>query len=116
MNEINAISALYAIKKDLSDEIDYKKNILFNTCVAINTSETKGYIDGLNFAMNSLKRNWNGVYGSLEQGPVFDKIRSYIEESAKINQNLNPDRARTLCWCLNVIDQCRAEMEGRIND
>lgn len=47
----------------------------------------------------------------LEQDPVIDKIRAEIEEHAKINQNLNTDRARALCWCLDVIDKCKAESE-----
>lgn len=42
---------------------------------------------------------------------VLDEIRSYIEESVKINQNLNIDRARALCWCLNVIDFCSEKNE-----
>lgn len=36
---------------------------------------------------------------------VFDKIRTEIEEHVQINQNLNTDRARALCWCLDVIDK-----------
>lgn len=42
---------------------------------------------------------------------VLNKIRAEIEEHAKINQNLNIDRARALCWCLDVIDKYRAESE-----
>ena len=42
---------------------------------------------------------------------AFDKIRVEIEERAKINQNLNTDRARALCWCLDVIDKYKAESE-----
>lgn len=45
------------------------------------------------------------------QAYVLDKIRAEIEEHAKINQNLNTDRAKALCWCLNVIDKYRAESE-----
>lgn len=41
----------------------------------------------------------------------FDKIRAEIEEHAKINQNLNIDRARAICWCLDVIDKYKAERE-----
>ena len=41
----------------------------------------------------------------------MDKIRAEIEEHAKINQNLNIDRARALCWCLDVIDKYKAESE-----
>ena len=62
-NSMSEMSALLAIKKNLRYEIGYKKNILYNTCIAINPSEIKGYIEGLNFAMNSLKRNWASVYG-----------------------------------------------------
>ena len=36
---------------------------------------------------------------------VLDKIRAEIEEHAKINYGLNTDRAKALCWCLNVIDK-----------
>ena len=38
----------------------------------------------------------------------IEKIRAEIEEHAKINQNLNTDRARALCWCLDVIDKYKA--------
>lgn len=51
------------------------------------------------------------VIKALEQEPILDKIRAEIEEHAKINQNLNTDRARALCWCLNVIDKYKAEIE-----
>ena len=47
--------------------------------------------DAITAATNSLKA-WN-------------KVKAEIEEQAKINQNLNIDRARTLCWCLDVIDK-----------
>ena len=43
---------------------------------------------------------------------VLDKIRAEIEEHAKINQNMNTDRAKALCWCLNLIDKYKAESEG----
>ena len=36
---------------------------------------------------------------------ALDKIRAEIEEHAKINQNLNTDSARALCWCLDIIDK-----------
>ena len=42
---------------------------------------------------------------------VLEKIRAEIEEHAKINQNLNPDRARALCWCLDIIDKYKSESE-----
>ena len=42
---------------------------------------------------------------------VLDKIRAEIEEHAKIDQNLNIDRARALCWCLDVIDKYKTESE-----
>lgn len=42
---------------------------------------------------------------------ILDKIRAEIEEHAYINQNLNIDRARALCWCLDVIDKYKAESE-----
>jgi hypothetical protein len=49
----------------------------------------------------------------LDLESVVDKIRTEIEEQAKINQNLNIDRARSLCWCLNVIDKYKAESEDK---
>ena len=48
---------------------------------------------------------------ALEQQDILDKIRSEIEEHAKINQNLNIDRARALCWCLDIIDKYKSESE-----
>lgn len=48
-----------------------------------------------------------------EREHVLDKIRAEIEEHAKINQNLNTDRARALCWCLDVIDKYKAEIESK---
>lgn len=47
----------------------------------------------------------------LELESVVDKIRTELEEQAKINQNLNIDRARALCWCLDVIDKYMLESE-----
>ena len=44
------------------------------------------------------------------------KIRAEIEEHVKINQNLNVDRAKALCWCLDVIDKYSGESEGSEND
>lgn len=49
---------------------------------------------------------------ALEREPILGKIRAEIEEHAKINQNLNADRVRALCWCLDVIDKYKAESEG----
>lgn len=43
---------------------------------------------------------------------ALDKIRAEIEEHAKINQNLDTDRARALCWCLDVIDKYMGESKG----
>ena len=43
---------------------------------------------------------------------VLDKIRAEIVEHAKINQNLNTDRANALCWCLKLIDKYKGESEG----
>lgn len=43
----------------------------------------------------------------------LDKIRAEIEEHAKINQNVNTDRARALCWCLNVIDKYKMSEETK---
>lgn len=42
---------------------------------------------------------------------ILKKIRADIEERAKVNQNLNTDRARALCWCLDIIDKYKAESE-----
>lgn len=53
----------------------------------------------------------NAVANGKRLDEVLDEIRSYIEESAKINQNLNTDRARALYWCLDVIDQYSAKSE-----
>lgn len=52
---------------------------------------SKGYKDGVN--------------------DVLGKIKVEIEEHVKINQNLNIDRARALCWCLDVIDKYKEEGE-----
>ena len=72
-------------------------NILHNASVY-----HPNYLDALNMAIEA-----------LEQETVIDKIRAEIEEHAKINQNLNTDRARTLCWCLNIIDKYKAETESQ---
>lgn len=47
----------------------------------------------------------------LDLESVVDKIRTELEEQAKINQNLNIDRARAICWCLDVIDKYKTESE-----
>ena len=44
---------------------------------------------------------------------VLDKISTEIEEHVKINQNLNMDRVKALCWCLNVIDKYKTESEEK---
>lgn len=44
---------------------------------------------------------------------VLNKIRAEIEKHAKINQNVNTDRAKALCWCLDVIDKYKAESENK---
>lgn len=56
----------------------------------------------------------NAVANGKPLNEVLDEIKSYIEESAKINQNLNTDRARALYWCIDVIDQYRIESEDTI--
>ena len=68
-------------------------------------------------------RNENGeliALGAIEelpsvtpQEPILDKIRAEIVEHAKINQNLNTDRAKALCWCLKVIDKYKGESEEK---
>jgi nucleoside-triphosphatase THEP1 len=50
----------------------------------------------------------------LDLESVVDKIRTELEEQAKINQNLNIDRARAICWCLDVIDKYKRESEKTI--
>ena len=57
------------------------------------TDESMSYLD----ALKEIKR--------LKE--TLNKIRAEIEEHVKINQNLNTDRARALCWCLDVIDKYR---------
>lgn len=42
---------------------------------------------------------------------VLDKIRAKIEEGAKIVQHVNIEKAKALCWCLDVIDKYIAERE-----
>jgi len=63
------------------------------------TDESMSYLD----ALKEIKR--------LKE--ALNKIRAEIEEHVKINQNLNTDRARALCWCLDVIDKYKAESEVR---
>jgi signal transduction protein with GAF and PtsI domain len=63
------------------------------------TDESMSYLD----ALKEIKR--------LKE--ALDKIRAEIEEHAKINQNSNIDRARALCWCLDVIDKYKTEREVR---
>ena len=65
------------------------------------------------YILNHLQELDHGEYAikALEQAPILDKIRSEIEEHAKINQNLNIDRAKALCWCLDLIDKYKAETE-----
>lgn len=48
---------------------------------------------------------------ALKQESILNKIRVKIDEHVKINQNLNPDRANALCWCLDVIDKYNPERE-----
>lgn len=52
----------------------------------------KGYKDGVN--------------------EVLGKIRAKIEEGAKIVQHVNIEKAKALCWCLDVIDKYTEESEG----
>ena len=65
-----------------------------------------GFNDGALEILNRLK-----VIKASEQEPILDKIRAEIEEHAKINQNLNTDRAKALCWCLEIIDNYKSESE-----
>ena len=48
---------------------------------------------------------------ALEKAPVLDKIRAEIEEHAKINYALNVERAKALCWCLDIINKYKTESE-----
>ena len=57
------------------------------------------------------ERERDRILKALEQQDILDKIRSEIEEHAEINQNLNIDRARALCWCLDIIDKYKSESE-----
>lgn len=42
---------------------------------------------------------------------VLDQIKAKIEEGAKIVQHVNIEKAKALCWCLDVIDKYMAESE-----
>ena len=42
---------------------------------------------------------------------TLDKIRAKIEEGAKIVQHVNIEKAKALCWCLDVIDKYTKESE-----
>ena len=42
---------------------------------------------------------------------ILENIRAEIEAHALFYQNLNIDRARALCWCLDVIDKYKTESE-----
>ena len=63
------------------------------------------------FLKHSQSRYTECVYEIRDKEPVLDKIRAEIEEHSKINQNLNIDRAKALCWCLDVIDKYKGESE-----
>lgn len=43
------------------------------------------------------------------QSDTLDKISAEIEERVRINQCLNIDKVKALCWCLDVIDKYKAE-------
>ena len=53
------------------------------------------------------------IDGYMKGLDVLDKIRAKIEEHVKINQCLNIDRAKALCWCLDIIDKYKAESEDK---
>ena len=64
--------------------------------------------------IKSMTKEQNYMRGYTDgKSDVLNKIRAEIEEHAKINQNLNTDRARALCWCLDVIDKYKAESEDK---
>ena len=44
---------------------------------------------------------------------VLDKIKTEIEEHVRVNSALNVDRARALCWCLDVIDKYKGSEGGK---
>lgn len=64
--------------------------------------------------IKSMTKEQNYMRGYEDgKNDVLDKIRTEIEEHVKINQNLNTERAKALCWCLNVIDKYKAESEDK---
>lgn len=75
--------------------------------MAVTQEEFTDYIQTLNKIMDWLEQE--------TVTDVFDKIRAEFEEHAKINQNLNTDIARAICWCLDIIDKYMAESEVIIN-
>ena len=62
---------------------------------------------------NEYKQN-RCYYDSVYHGIPLDDIKAEIEEHVFVNQSLNVDRARALCWCLDVIDKHigKTESEG----
>ena len=66
------------------------------------------YLRGID--AGAVNNEWIALYFTeCKQEPVLDKIIAEIEEHVKINQCLNTDRAKALCWCLDVIDKHIAE-------
>lgn len=63
--------------------------------------------DKAGIVISQLRKDRDRLQNNIEQ------IKAEIEEHAKINQNLNTDRARALCWCLDVIDKYMAESEEK---
>lgn len=64
-------------------------------------------LSGLRYKKTISDKDYDRLCKALDNEKVLDKITTEIEEHVKINQNLNVDRTRALCWCLNVIDKYR---------
>ncbi len=100
-------SLLWRITIDITD-VDIDENKWDNPIYLLETTCKDYYytgvcIDNLTYKIKMKQHE--------KQQFILDKIRADIEERAKINQNLNTDRARALCWCLDVIDKYKAESE-----
>ncbi len=89
---------------------NYFKNIC-NVNTSIKEAFTKGFEVGLTKAVFS--KDQYEARLKADMVAIFDKIRTEIEEHAKINQNLNTDRAKALCWCLDVIDKYEQKVRDK---
>lgn len=63
------------------------------------------------------KRIWfetkSGKKVTFIKEDVLDQIKAKIEEGAKIVQHVNIEKAKALCWCLEVIDKYTEESEDK---